>query len=107
MIGDCGLHFLEKDTHQTEIGINLTPDQQGKGYAIETLTAVFDFLFNNMNKHRVFAATDPDNEHTIKLMTRLGMRQEAHFRESFWFKDRWTDDVIFGILRREWQAAHS
>lgn len=107
LIGDCGLHFLENDSHQTEIGINLAPNQQGNGYATETLTAVFDFLFSNLGKHRVFAATDPDNERTIKLFSRLGMRQEAHFLESYWFKGRWTDDLIFGILRREWQAAHS
>ena len=107
LIGDCGLHFLENDSHQTEIGINLAPNQQGNGYATETLTAVFEFLFSDLGKHRVFASTDPENERTIRLLSRLGMRQEAHFRESFWFKGRWTDDLVFGILRREWQAAHS
>jgi RimJ/RimL family protein N-acetyltransferase len=33
------------------------------------------------------------------------MRQEALFRESFWFKGEWTDDLVFAILRSEWEAA--
>ncbi len=106
LIGDCGLHFLGENSHQTEIGISLSADQQGKGYATETLTAVFDFLFNILGKQRVFASTDPDNACTIKLLSGLGMRQEAHFLESYWFKSRWADDLIFGILRREWLATH-
>ena len=37
-------------------------------------------------------------------MKRLGMRQEAHFKESLWFKGEWADDVVFAILAREWGA---
>lgn len=105
LVGDCGLHSLKHDPHQSEIGINLAPDQQGKGYATEALTAVLDFLFSILGKHRVSASTDPRNEPTIKLLRSLGMRQEAHFRESFWFKGEWTDDLVFAILRSEWEAA--
>lgn len=105
LVGDCGLHFLKHDPHQSEIGFNLAPDQQGKGYATEALTAVLDFLFSSLGKHRVSASTDPRNEPAIKLLRALGMRQEALFRESFWFKGEWTDDLVFAILRSEWEAA--
>ncbi|MDB5028733.1 MAG: hypothetical protein JWO66_2422, partial [Candidatus Eremiobacteraeota bacterium] len=33
-----------------------------------------------------------------------GFRQEAHLRESLWFKDAWADDLIFAMLRSEWSA---
>lgn len=32
------------------------------------------------------------------------MRQEAHHRESLWFRGEWVDDVIFALLDHEWQA---
>jgi RimJ/RimL family protein N-acetyltransferase len=38
-------------------------------------------------------------------MRRLGMRQEAHLRENELFKGEWGDDVVFAILRREWEAS--
>lgn len=107
LVGDCGLHFFERDPHQVEIGFNLAPDHQGNGYAFEALTAVLDFLFNGLDKHRVFASTDPRNKPAIKLLRSIGMRQEAHFKESYWFKGEWTDDLIFAILQREWESARS
>lgn len=107
LFGDCGLHFLGKVSRQTEIGISLSADQQRKGYATETLAAIFGFLFNIMGKQCVFVSTDPNNASTIKLLSALRMRQEAHFLESFWFKDRWADDLIFGIPSREWQTSHT
>ena len=40
-------------------------------------------------------------------MERVGLRREAHFRESLWFKGEWVDDVIYAMLRREWQERRS
>ena len=103
LIGDCGIHFPVEETRQAEIGITLAPAYQGKGYALEALVAVLDFLFVTLRKHRVVASVDPGNQPSIALLERLGMRKEAHFRESLWFKGAWADDVIYAILEREWR----
>ncbi len=50
----------------------------------------------------LFASTDPQNHASHKLLRTLGFRQEAHFRQSLWFKGVWVDDVVFGLLRGEW-----
>jgi RimJ/RimL family protein N-acetyltransferase len=47
---------------------------------------------------------DPRNEPSVALLKRVGMRQEAHFRESLWFKGEWVDDMVFGILGSEWKS---
>jgi len=36
------------------------------------------------------------------VLERLGMRREGHLRESTWAKGEWTDDLLYGLLRREW-----
>ena len=102
LVGDCGLHFLKDEPNQTEIGITLAPQHARQGYASETLHAVLELLFDNLEKHRVFASVDPKNLAAMALFKRLGMRQEAHFVESVSFDGAWVDDVVFGMLRREW-----
>jgi RimJ/RimL family protein N-acetyltransferase len=104
LIGDCGLHFPANESYQAEIGITLDPAYQGQGYALETLTSVLDYLFRVLRKHRVFASVDPRNLPSVALLERVGMRKEAHFRESLWFKGEWADDVIYAILAREWMT---
>ncbi|MCL7455325.1 MAG: GNAT family N-acetyltransferase [Anaerolineae bacterium] len=37
-------------------------------------------------------------------MERRGMRLEGRLRENRWFKGRWWDTLIYGILDREWEA---
>ena len=104
MIGDLGAHFIAEDPRQVEIGFTLAPRHQGKGYATEAVTALLDHLFGELGKHRVFASVDPRNTACLALLERLGLRREAHFHRSLWFKGEWVDDVVYAILRSEWQG---
>jgi len=104
LIGDCGLHFPAGEAHQAEVGITLAPGHQGQGYATEALNAVLDYLFLSLGKHRVFASVDPRNRASIALLERVGMRKEAHLRESVWWKGEWADDLVFAVLEGEWRA---
>ena len=103
LIGDCGMHFIDDDFKQIEIGFSLSPPFHGKGYASEAVTCLIDYIFTTLKSHRVYGSCDPDNLSSIKLLTRIGMRKEAHLKGSLWFKGRWADDVIYAILDHEWQ----
>ncbi|MFA8435360.1 MAG: GNAT family N-acetyltransferase [Marinifilaceae bacterium] len=102
LIGDCGIHFPEKDNFQVEIGVTLAPKYQGFGFAREAVCALLDYIFNTLNKHRVFASIDPENSASIRMLRRLGFRKEAHFVKSLLIDDKWVDDVIYAMLREEW-----
>ncbi len=104
LIGDCGLHFFEKESSQVEIGITLKQEEQGLGYATEALKLVFNFVFRDLKKHRIFGSVDPNNRASIRLMERMRMRKEAHFIESIWFNNRRSDDILYAILDREWKT---
>ncbi|WP_415327298.1 GNAT family N-acetyltransferase [Chryseobacterium sp. MMS23-Vi53] len=102
VIGDIGIHFFGNENLQVELGITLNKFFYGKGYASEALTGVIDYLFNDLNKHRVMASIDPDNVDSMKLMERIGLRKEAHFVKSLFWKNNWVDDVIYAVLKEEW-----
>lgn len=104
MGGDVGIHVQAQDSRQVEIGITLARAFQGRGLATEALRAVLGYLFRDLGKHRVYGSVDPRNEPSLALLERVGMRREAHFVESLWFKGGWVDDVIYAILAREYLA---
>lgn len=103
LIGDCGLHCPQDNPRQMEIGITLSPQYQGRGYATETVECLLDYLFGTLNKHRVYASTDVLNYPSVALFRRVGFRQEAHLVESLWFKGGWGSEYLFAILKREWE----
>ncbi len=102
LIGDIGIHFLDSDKKQVEIGCTLDKNQQGKGYATEALKETMNYLFNELNKRRVIGSIDPKNIKSIGLVERLGFRKEAHFKESILINGEWVDDLVYAILKNEW-----
>jgi RimJ/RimL family protein N-acetyltransferase len=104
LIGDFGTHFSADDPLQVEIGLTVSPAYQGQGYGTEAVIGVLGYLFGPLKKHRVYASVDPLNESCVALLKRVGMRKEAHFLKSLWFKGDWVDDIVFGILESEWKS---
>jgi RimJ/RimL family protein N-acetyltransferase len=107
LIGDIGFHTSAKEPGQAEVGITFARDRWGRGLASEALGGMLGYLFGELRMHRVFASVDPRNEASMMLFARNGMRREAHFRESVWFKGEWADDVVFAMLASEWEAAQA
>ena len=102
LIGDMGIIFTNHDNMQAEIGCTLNKDYQGQGYATEALKGMVRFLFGTLNKHRIIASVDPRNTASIQLIERLGFRKEAHFKESYYLRGDWVDDIIYAQLKTEW-----
>lgn len=102
LIGDMVLLFRDRDARQGEIGFSFNPSHGGKGYATEAARAVLATGFGHFNLHRIFGRCDARNRASWRLMERLGMRREAHFREHALFKGVWDEEFYYAMLVREW-----
>ena len=104
LIGDCAALPHADDPRQCEIGFTISPEHQGHGYASEAVRLLLTYLFTARGKHRITACCDSRNTASIALLERLGLRREGHLRESAWAKGEWTDDLVYALLRDEWQS---
>lgn len=104
LIGDLGLSLPTDDKGSVEFGITIAPAHQGRGYAGEAVRAALGWAFGQ-GANRAMASVDPRNTACVALLCSLGMRQEAHFRESYWLRGEWADDLVFALLAREWDPA--
>jgi RimJ/RimL family protein N-acetyltransferase len=98
LIGDVGVNRLGR---VAELGFTMAPAYQGKGYATEAVRAVLARLFA-AGVHKVSAECDARNESSARLLTRVGFTREGLRREHTWLKGEWTDDLLFGLLARDW-----
>ena len=103
LFGDVALRKTKDPFPQAEIGFNVAKSHQRLGYASEAVRALLDWLFTRQNVHRVYAVCDADNRASAALLECLGFRQEAHYRQNIWFKGHWGDELLFALLRQEWQ----
>lgn len=105
LIGDIGIHFLESDQHEVELGCTLSKTHQGKGYATEALTQTINYMFNELNKQQIFASIDPLNQSSIALFKRLGFIKQNQLQENKVARAECPDDLVF-VLRKDDLAKH-
>jgi aminoglycoside 6'-N-acetyltransferase len=102
LIGDCGFKRLVEDARQAEIGFTLARPFQGQGYGSEAVTCLIEYLFAELELHRIRANIDPLNRASARLLEKVGMRCEGRWLESLWFKGAWASEDWYAVLRREW-----
>lgn len=103
VVGCVGIGVTNKEQGQASIGWMLSCRYQGQGLATEAARALIDFGFNSMGLHRISARTGRANIRSWRLMERLGLRREAHFRQSHRVRGEWDDEFVYAILADEWE----
>ena len=104
LIGSVNLIWVSAEHRQGEIGFVFHPDHQGQGLAGEAAAELLRLGFDGLGLHRIVGRCDARNGASARLMERLGMRREAHFRENEWVKGKWDDEYVYAVLAREWVA---
>lgn len=107
VIGDVVLKWVSEKDRQGELGYVFNPEFHGKGLAREASEAMLKIGFDDLGLHRITAQCDPRNEPSWRLMERLGMRREAHFRECEIFKGEWGDVFVYALLAEEYRRAQA
>jgi len=104
LIGDLAVHFIQDK--QVEIGFTIEPRFQRKGLGYEALSAILDYIFLELKKHRVIAVTDTNNISSCRLLEKAGFRKEAHYVENIFFKGSWGDEYLYAMLGSEYKKTN-
>ena len=102
VFGDLALH-LTWNGRSAEIGYTLAAEHWGKGYAVEALEALVEYLFDDLAVTRVFGMLHPDNRASALVLERTGFLFEGHTKSSFWKGDEVSDDWIYGLTGPVWE----
>jgi RimJ/RimL family protein N-acetyltransferase len=105
LVGDFTLWMTSEKHRQGEVGYILHPAHGGRGYATEGARALLRLGFEELSLHRICGRLDGRNTASARVLERLGMRREAQLVENEQVKGRWTDEVVYAMLAREWRAA--
>ena len=107
LIGDIGVHFLESDAFQVEIGCTLSRKYHGKGFAFEAVKATINYIFDELGKRRIVASIDSRNRPSIRLIERLGFCKKGLIKENSELNSEWVDDLVYAMLKDEWMSKKS
>lgn len=104
LVGDCMLFWHSEEHQHGEVGYVINPAYSGRGLATEAVGALLRLGFDGLGLHRITGRLDARNIASARVLERAGLRREAHLVENEFVKGEWTDELIYAILRSEWEA---
>lgn len=97
-------NFVEADQRAGLIVGILDPEALGKGLGTEAIKAIAEFCFDTLDLHKLSMRVLAFNTRAIRAYERVGFIREGLERESALIGGTWHDDVIVGLLRRDFDA---
>jgi ribosomal-protein-alanine N-acetyltransferase len=105
IIGQVTLSGITRGAFQAGyLGYGLDHRHVGKGYMTESLRAVIDYCFREMNLHRIMANYMPANARSQRLLEKLGFEREGLARDYLHLAGSWQDHVLTSITNPDWKA---
>ena len=98
MMGYVGFRDIDVKNKSAEIGYVLHPDYWASGWMTEAVGEVLNFVFAELNLHRVIGNINPENEPSRGLLKKFGFQKEAYFREDYYYDGKFLDSEIYGLL---------
>lgn len=106
MIGDVFLQTPSEEPELARIGFTLATPHQRNGYATEAVTRLLEYVFDDLGRLRVAALTLVENQRSISLLERVGMRREAPHGRSARLAGDGADECAYALRRDEWLRRH-
>lgn len=105
LLGEARLDGLNRQDGRTRLAIGLyDASLLGGGLGREVVNLVLSHAFGALGLHRVDLRVLAFNERAIRCFRACGFVEEGRERESARIGDVWHDDVIMGLLAREYES---
>ncbi|MEV7117368.1 GNAT family N-acetyltransferase [Kitasatospora griseola] len=105
LIGTASVWGIDNHNRSAHLGLGLLPSCRGKGYGTDVVAALCEYGFMVRGLQRLQVDTLADNHAMIRAAERNGFVREGVLRSSAWVMGEFLDQVLLGLLARDWTAA--
>lgn len=71
------------------------------GLAVEASKMLIEYGFNTLNINKITSDVFPNNESIIKLLEKMGFKEEGRLKEHYFHQGKFKDVVIYSLLRND------
>jgi len=104
VIGDFSIMDIDSENGKAGFRIALhDPIYFGRGYGTEAVKQAVDFVFAELGLNRLQLEVYSHNPRAIRAYEKAGFKREGILRESLLVDGRYSDEIIMGMLKREYE----
>jgi len=104
VIGVIDIFNIDWKNKNAELGYWLGKKYWGKGLTTEAVKLMLKFAFEKLKLHRVYAGVFEENIASRRVLEKTGFKLEGIKRECRYRYNKWHNELIFGILKQEYES---
>lgn len=95
MVGLCEFTNITRGVFQAcYLGYSIGQEYENTGLMSEILAGALDYVFEELQLHRVMANYMPENKRSARVLEKLGFEQEGFARAYLQIAGKWRDHVL-------------
>ena len=94
-LGSIDMFDFDPYHHRAGVGILITKDERGKGYASEALDLLKNYAFTVLGLHQLYCNIDAENFSSIALFNKHGFEQCGEKKDWIWNNGTWHNELLF------------
>lgn len=104
-VGNVELHAIDQSNRSADLGIMIgEADARGRGLGTEAVRLVCDIGFHALGLNSISLVTYGWNTAGQKAYVKAGFKEIGRRREARWFDGRYWDDILYDLLRSEFES---
>ena len=105
LVGSIRLHSVNPMDRRAALSIGiLAPESLGKGVGTEAMRLLAAHAFGPLGLNRLSVRVLDFNERAIAAYKKVGFQHEGREREAAFIAGTWHDDLMMGLLAREFEG---
>lgn len=104
LLGEAVLYEWDPATRSCTFRTLLGPGGRDRGVGTEATRLIIGHAFEQLGLHRVQLEVYGDNHRARRVYEKVGFVVEGVRREALARNGEWVDEVVMGVLDREWSA---
>jgi [ribosomal protein S5]-alanine N-acetyltransferase len=102
VVGTISLKNISHSMGYAEIGYGLSESHHGKGIITAALRILIEKIFNESPLRRLLAYVHEENHASRRVLEKLGFQEEGLLREHYLINGTPVNEIVYGLLKREW-----
>lgn len=102
-VGAISLHSQNLKNGIFSMGLGISSPYRKQGYGEEAARILMRYCFFERRFQKCNSACVADNEASIGFHKKLGFIEEGRRRSNFFFNGQYHDEVLFGLIKKEFE----
>ncbi len=108
LAGEINLNSVQRGPFQSgQVGYWIAEGFAGNGYVPEGLVLLMQYAFEDLELHRLEIAIVPRNDASLRVVEKLGLRNEGLAKKFLEINGVWEDHIRFAWTSEDWQLLGS